>query len=89
MTTGTKKDGCKCRVCLYGQKITDLVDRTSDKADKALIEELYNNLMHAEDNRDFHSTKNEGCEIKHGGISFSDAVNVIDAHRSKKEKAVK
>jgi hypothetical protein len=85
MTTTTKKQGCECRVCVYGNKIQDLIHRTKDPSDKALIEELYNHLIHAEDDRDFHSTKNEGCDIKHGGISFSDAVNVIEKNRSKKE----
>lgn len=82
MTTTTKKKDCECRVCVYGNKVRDLIHRTPDATDKALIEELYDNLIHAEDDRDFHSIKNEGCAIKHGGISFTDACNVLDAHKS-------
>jgi hypothetical protein len=82
VTTTTKKPGCECRVCVYGNKVRDLIHRTPDMADKALIEELYDHLIHAEDDRDFHSIKNEGCDIKHGGISFTDACNLIDEHRS-------
>jgi hypothetical protein len=79
------KKKCVCPVCLYGQKITDLVKRTRDPKDKALIEELYNNLIHAEDDRDFYKTKDEACDIKHGGMSFTEAVGVIDATRNRKK----
>lgn len=85
MTTTTKKQGCECRVCVYGNKVRDLIHRTPDATDKALIEELYDNLIHAEDDRDFHSIKNEGCDIKHGGISFTEACNTLDKHRSSEE----
>lgn len=89
MTQTNKSKGCKCPVCVYGDKITDLVYRTPDPTDKKLIEELYNNLIHVEDDRDFHSIKNEGCDIKHGGISFTSAVKAIDFERSKAEKKSK
>lgn len=82
MPNVTEKKECQCRVCVYGNKIRDLIYRTPDAADKALIEELYDHLIHAEDDRDYHSIRNEGCEIKHGGIGFTEACNVIDAHRA-------
>jgi len=72
---------CECPVCTYGRKVRDLIYRTQDPTDKALIEELYDHLIHAEDDRDYHSVKNDGCRIKHGGISFSEACNVIDKNR--------
>lgn len=82
MTTDVDKKKCQCASCLYGQKVRDLIYRTPDATDKALIEELYDKLIHAEDDRDFHSIKNDGCGIKHGGISFTDACHAIDAHSS-------
>lgn len=72
---------CKCKVCLYSRKVGALVDRTTNARDRALIDDLYNRLMHAEDDRDFHSVKNEACGLKHGGISFPDACTTIDAAR--------
>lgn len=89
MTSTIKKKDCECRVCVYGNKVRDLIHRTPDATDKALIEELYGNLIHAEDDRDFHSIKNEGCAIKHGGISFTDACNVLDAHKSQGKTGTK
>ena len=87
MTTDANKKKCECPVCLYGQKIRDLIYRTKSAADKAFIEELYDHLIHAEDDRDYCSIKNEACIIKHGGISLHDACDAIDAQRSKKGKA--
>lgn len=86
MTTEVDKKKCECRVCVYGRKIRDLIYRTPDATDKALIEELYDNLIHAEDDRDYHAIKNEGCDVKHGGISFTDACHAIDAQKSKEKK---
>lgn len=82
MTSATEPKRCECRVCVYGHKVRDLIHRTPDATDKALIKELYDNLIHAEEDRDFHTIKNEGCSIKHGGISFTDACHTIDAHRT-------
>lgn len=87
--TDTGKKKCECRVCVYGQKVRDLIHRTADATDKALIEELYDNLIHAEDDRDYHSIKNEGCAIAHGGISLADACRAIDAHKIKGKPASK
>jgi hypothetical protein len=67
---------------VYGRKVRDLIDRTPDATDKALIEELYDNLIHAEDDQDYYSIKNKGCTLKHGGISLTDACLAIDAQRS-------
>lgn len=80
MANATKKK-CECPVCTYGRKIRDLIHRTPNAVDKALIEELYDNLIHAEDDRDYHSIKNEGCAIQHGGIGFTDACTAIEVHR--------
>lgn len=81
MTSTTEKK-CECSVCLYGRKIRDLIYRTQDPADKALIEELYDNLVHAEDDRDYHSILNEGYRIKHGRMGLSDASDAIDKQRT-------
>lgn len=86
MTNVMKNKECKCPVCLYGEKVRDLIHRTPCATDKAFIEELYDHLIHAEDDRDFHSIKNEGCDLKHGGISFTDACNALDIARKAKEK---
>lgn len=77
------KKKCICRVCEYGKIVQDLIHRTKSKKDKALIEELYDNLIHAEDDRDFHSICNDGCRIKHGGISFTEACQLIEKRRKK------
>ena len=73
MTNATEPKKCECRVCLYGRRIRDLIYRTPDAADKALIEELYDNLIHAEDDRDYYRILNDGYRLKHGPMSFSDA----------------
>lgn len=83
MTTSADKKKCECRVCQYGKVVRDLIHRTKDDADKKLIEELYDNLIHAEDDRDFYLTCSEGCDIKHGGISFTDSLHAIEARRTK------
>ena len=83
---GAEKKSCECRVCQYGKKIRDLIHRTPDAADKKLIEELYDNLIHAEDDRDFYLTVSQGCDIKHGGISFTDSCILIDKKREKDSK---
>lgn len=80
------KRTCECPVCLYGRKIRDLIHRTTDPKDKALIDELYDRMIHVEDDRDYHSIKNDGCKIKHGGISFTEAVDAIEVERTKKTK---
>ncbi len=72
---------CECRVCLYGRKIRDLMYRTKNAVDKALIEELYDNLIHVEDDRDYHSILNEGYRIRNGNLPFSKAVALIDVKR--------
>lgn len=77
---------CECRVCLYGKKIRDLMYRTKSQADKALIEELYDNLIHVEDDRDYHSILNEGYRIRDGNLSFSRAVALIEAAKKKAGK---
>lgn len=77
---------CQCPVCLYGLKVRDLIHRTQDATDKALIEELYDNLIHAEDDRDYHSVCNEACKIKHGGMNLTKAVTIIEAHNSQEKK---
>lgn len=89
MTTGVDKKKCECRVCVYGQKVRDLIHRTADATDKALLEELYNNLINAEDDREYYRIKYQGCAIKHGGISLGEACIAIDARRAKEEKAAK
>ena len=83
------KKKCECPVCLYGRKVRDLIHRTADEKDKALIEELYDHLIHAEDDRDYHSIKNDGCRIKHGGISLADACIAVGAERSKEAEGRK
>lgn len=83
MTDEETRKKCQCRVCVYGRKVRDLIHRTPDEGDKKLIEELYDNLIHAEDDRDFHSVRNEGCKIKHGGITFTDACIAVDEQREK------
>lgn len=76
---------CKCPVCEYGRKVQDLIHRTPEPKDRALIEELYDNLIHAEDDRDYYRVLHDGCRLKHGGMGFADAVNLIDKDRKKKE----
>jgi hypothetical protein len=82
MADNRKRKKCQCQVCVYGLKIRDLIHRTQNITDRALIEELYDHLIHVEDDRDYHSIKNEGCDIKHGGISFTDACQAIEASRN-------
>lgn len=82
MTTKAAKTKCECAVCEYGKVVRDLIHRTPGKQDKNLIEDLYDRLIHAEDDRDFHSIKNEGCDLKHGGISFTNACLALDAQRT-------
>lgn len=76
---------CKCKICLYGKKVGSLIDRTRNARDRALIDDLYNRLMHAEDDRDFSSVKNEACGLKHGGISFTDACEIVSAAKKRRE----
>jgi len=59
MTEDRKK--CGCPTCLYGAKIRDLIHRTPSEDDKKLIEELYENLICAEDDRDY-------WKIRHGEL---------------------
>jgi len=87
MTIEKAKTKCQCAVCEYGKVVRDLIHRTPGEQDKKLIEDLYDRLIHAEDDRDFHSICGEGCAIKHGGMSFTEACNLIDAQRTSEAKS--
>lgn len=55
-----KKERCTCKVCVYGDIIKGLVDRQTTKADKALVDGLYNRLMNAEEDADYWRIKRHG-----------------------------
>lgn len=51
MSVGMKK--CRCRICVYSDVIEGLVKRQATKKDRKLVEELYDRLIHAEDDADY------------------------------------
>lgn len=55
-TKGLRKM-CECPVCAYGKQVRNLMYRIPDAADKAMIEELYENFICAEDDRDYWKMK--------------------------------
>lgn len=61
MAKKTKK--CICKVCLYTDVIRGLVDRQRNEKDKALVEDLYTRMFHAEDDAEYWRIR---C---HGGFS--------------------
>lgn len=44
---------CLCKVCLYSDTIVKLIERQKTRYDKALIEQLYSRLVHAEEDADY------------------------------------
>lgn len=51
---------CPCRICVYSKVISGLVARQATQKDKKLVEELYSNMMHAEDDADYWKIKVHG-----------------------------
>lgn len=57
-----KKKRCECRVCFYGRVVSRLAARQSNARDRKLVNDLYDRMMHAEDDRDYWSI------LWHGGF---------------------
>lgn len=48
-----KNKRCDCKVCLYGRVVKGLLDRQTSSRDRKLVNDLYDRLIHAEDDRDY------------------------------------
>lgn len=51
--TSVSDQTCDCPVCAYGRRIAELIERTLLDEDRALVRDVYNRLVNAEDDRDY------------------------------------
>lgn len=56
----TNKKGCKCATCGYGHRVSDFVQRMKADADKAFIRDIYDRMIHAEDDAEYWEMKAKG-----------------------------